>query len=290
MFDNAIETTLTIGRWSALRNDERITRQVIETHAATSDAGRFNKQLLPKSVIDPIARAENSIRRAHHSFTLPWREGTRLLASDLYLTYTQQMGALKDAFYRAVNDLVNNYPTLVEQRKLALNGMFNADDYPSQMELLRKHYVRITFDPVSEFEAFRKLKLSGDVVSQIMSEAQQSQKQRYQQAQYDLWLRLKEHIKTIVNGTQPDAKFIKSTFENLEKLVDIVSVYSKVFNSPDLDAIQQEVRRLITDRYSAEELQKQFNGNHALVVREEVNQVSKDILQKLEDKIKCFFS
>jgi hypothetical protein len=148
--DKAITVNLSISAWSARKHDKKITAEVEAQHKA-KDAGRYNKALLAKEVLQKIQKADSAARTFHYENTLPWSDnGDRLLPSENFLTYVEEMQRLKNDRERAVNDFLNDYDAVVEDAKIRLNGMFEQNDYPNKHEVARKFSFNTDFFPIHE--------------------------------------------------------------------------------------------------------------------------------------------
>ena len=62
---------LRCSKWSARKFDPKATQEVVDTHNAASDVGRFNKMLLSKVYINPVHSAFAAARAQHDKLTLP---------------------------------------------------------------------------------------------------------------------------------------------------------------------------------------------------------------------------
>ncbi len=65
--DRALLVQLSISQWTARKYDKRVTQQALTMNYASSDAGRFNKSLLPANDYLDMVHAKSAAIR-HVSF------------------------------------------------------------------------------------------------------------------------------------------------------------------------------------------------------------------------------
>ena len=81
----ALLVWLTISTWSARKYDRRVSQSVNQQFHVHSDAGRYNKYLLPVDAgsYKTLIALASAIRVEHYTHTLAWSdEGWRLLPSE----------------------------------------------------------------------------------------------------------------------------------------------------------------------------------------------------------------
>src|SRR5579884_3866071 len=76
----AMLCSLSISMWSARKHDPAASEEIASRHGAKSDAGRYNKVLLPKQALAEIQKIVSEARHEHYFITLPWADdGYRVL-------------------------------------------------------------------------------------------------------------------------------------------------------------------------------------------------------------------
>src|SRR5881394_3854525 len=111
----ALLVCLTISTWSARRYDKSVSLKVNAEYAASTDAGRYNKFLLPGDAASykELVTLANGIRVAHYGHTLAWSdEGWRLLPTANYSTYADWFREQLADFNRARDTFVRDYPQM----------------------------------------------------------------------------------------------------------------------------------------------------------------------------------
>lgn len=280
MFDlseKAMLVSLSIGAWSGRKLDKEVTDHVQAEYQAEADAGKYNKQLVPKSSLDPVAKAITRAREYHRSQTLPWRDGgVRLLPSAHYMEYTSKIRQIFDDIDQEAEKFLAQYPQLVNDARYRLNGMFRASDYPTVESIRRRFYREIQVEPLPMAGDFR-VDLSAEEVKTIQAEIEARTQAKVQEAMSDLWERLHEAVARMADRmadspTEP-GKPQRFTSTVVTGLVDLVNLLPKLNITGDqrLENMRREVEAKLV-RYSAEELREEP------VYRAEVKKSADDIL------------
>lgn len=274
--EKALTVNLSISAWSARKHDKKITAEVEEQHQA-KDAGRYNKALLAKEVLQDIQKKDSAARTFHYENTLPWSDnGDRLLPSANYFTYIAKMQELKADREQAVNEFISNYDNVIEDAKMRLNGMFDAKDYPSKSEVIRKFAFNTDFMPIPDTDDFR-LNIAQTEINALKLSMETALNDRLQTAMNDIKARIREQLEHMkVKLSDKDSIFRDSLFENLRDIINLIPKLN-VTNDAQINEICEEMQGLLINP-------KEVRENSVLRNRkaQEVN----DILNKFGD----FFS
>jgi hypothetical protein len=241
----AMLVRLSVTSWAARKLDKKITKEVNEQHAASKEAGRYNKHLLGgKNAAPSHASAVSSAgaaRLAHYADTLPWAdEGWRLLPTANYEQYTAAIRKARATFEEDVEQFLADYPALVAKARGLLNGMFKEDDYPSVETLRGKFSMEVEFSPVPSEGDFR-LDLPDDQVAAVASSVTSRVESATKEAMNSAWERLRDSVKMVAERLgDPKAKVFDSLIENVREIADVLSRLN-VTNDPDLEAMRQRV-------------------------------------------------
>src|SRR5438477_5085213 len=126
----ALLVWLTISTWSARKYDRKISAETNARYNASSDAGRYNKMLLPGDAksYKAIVSLAGSIRMQHYSNTLAWSdEGWRLLPVDNYIAYTRWYRDRQSELSQALSAFMLDYPQMRDDARTLLNGLWRAE-------------------------------------------------------------------------------------------------------------------------------------------------------------------
>jgi hypothetical protein len=146
-----------ISQWTARKFDGKATAEVEMNHGAGSgEVGRFNKILLRGESLQKIGRVATAARELHYGMTLPWADdGARILPTAVYLEYSNRMRSFRLDFETAVSEFLADYDRLISEARQRLNGLFRAEDYPTQSEIRRRFAFDVQILPVPSGADFR---------------------------------------------------------------------------------------------------------------------------------------
>lgn len=218
----AILTTLSISQWSGRKLDKEVSYEVTRQHNADSRAGRWSKSLLPgDTILSEIGRISREIREEQNRYTLPWRDdGWRLLPSAQYLDHAARVRGWRTRWDTAVSEFAAAYPASREAARAALNGMYQAADYPEN--IIDYFALEVRYQPVPDAEDFR-LHIPESELAALKAEAQASVEAAMVRAQADLKERIREALSHIQERlTSPKAIFRDSLIENARDLAALV--------------------------------------------------------------------
>lgn len=244
----ALLVWLTISTWSARRYDRKISEKVNADYNASSDAGRYNKFLLPgdaasyKSLVT-IAR---SIREQHYAHTLAWSdEGWRLLPTANYMDYTKWFREQQREFQKQLDSFVQDYPVMRDQARVLLNGLYRDEDYPSAQDIRSRFAMDVSYSPLPNFGDVR-VNLAADQIAEIETSIQDRVNSAIKIATSDAWQRLYDVVARISErlGTK-DAIFRDSLIDNARDVCASLE-HLNVTNDPKLEQMRQRVLNDLT--------------------------------------------
>jgi hypothetical protein len=236
----AMLTRLSISQWTARKYDKSVSSEVEKAHSA-HDAGRFNKLLVNKSLLEPISKLTGVIRTFHYHTTLPWSDGgDRLLPSILFMQYTQQMRAYKAEFAKLVSEFAHSYPTEVQAARNRLGTMYNPADYPDVSEMYARFDVTTEFIPIPDAKDFR-VDVSAEAADEIRQQITESVNMRQVEAVRDCYKRVREVVSKLYDRLSiEDAVFKDSLVSNAQALMDVLPGLN-ITQDPELDALHTEI-------------------------------------------------
>ncbi len=158
--NRAMLVKLGIRKWTPTTGDEKAT-EIIETSAVVAQAvpdreteetngdgkrkrrkaGKFKKWLIDTDHIlwKNIANAEGRARKAHNVLTLMWAlEGAGVLPAPFIDGYIRTMQTIRDQFWAAVSEFMIALPSLKDERRKEIPGLYKEEDYPDASEMLKK--------------------------------------------------------------------------------------------------------------------------------------------------------
>lgn len=224
MHTRAMLVSLRISAWSARKYDRKVSQDTATAHGTTLDAGRYNKHLLPgdagsyKALVSHVA----NLRVSHYAQTLAWSDdGWRLLPVKNYSAYTDM---LRQGFHTAdtlLSEFCTEYPSLQNDARRILNGMYSDTDYPSN---IRSRYGwSVEYAPVPCGTDFRVTLAAGEIEA-IAARTEERVKQAFSDAQQDAVKRLADCLSRIHERlAQPNAIFRDSLIGNARELCDVLT-------------------------------------------------------------------
>jgi hypothetical protein len=275
--------SVTVSQWTARKLDRKVTDEVNRSHGAVEDAGRYNKLLIEKTRLEAINGCVSKVRTMHYKMTKPWcDEGLRILPNVLHAKFANEFRALKREFDTAADDFCRDYPTFVEERKRALNGLFNESDYPSADVIRDKFKLEVKTFPIPEASDFRSDVLDHDTIADIKRELEATSDNVLQGAMKDTVLKvgelvghMAEKLKTYQTGGETKSFFKNSLVDNVRELADLLPAFNFT-NDPALDRVTDRIKRELCTEDA-----KTLRDNEA--ARATVQKSAEDILKDVSD-------
>jgi hypothetical protein len=168
----AVLVSVNISQWTARKLDRKVTDETNRKYHAADDAGRYNKLLIASEHLAELTGMVSKARMLHYKMTQPWADdGPRILPNALFSKFSDEFRTLKREFNDAADRFCAAYPAFVEERKKALNGLFNDGDYPSADDIRSKFNLDLTILPFPDAADFRS-ELDDDTVAEIRAQLQ----------------------------------------------------------------------------------------------------------------------
>lgn len=240
----AMLAQVSISQWTARKYDKNVSKDV-ERAAGAHDAGRFNKLLVNKALLDPIAKLAGEVRQYHYSVTLPWSDnGARLLPSKLFMEFTTKMRDYRTRFGALVSDLVTHYPTEVQAARNRLGTMYDPTDYPDVKDLYAKFDLGVEFVPVPDARDFR-VDVGEEAADEIRASITASVEARQAEAVKECYRRVRDVVGKIHERlSDKDAIFKDSLIENARDLMSILPGLN-ITDDPVLKDLHAEISELL---------------------------------------------
>ena len=243
---DAMLVSLRINSWSGRLYDRQASQQVAVHNDADTNAGRYNKRLLPKQAFAALAATMSNARTSHYANTLPWDDqGGRLLTVANYDRYTAALDTLVERVVRERARFIEDYDDYVDQARLDLGRLFRLEDYPGTEALQGKFAIRYRIVPVPDARHFMADLAQGET-ERVKRDIEQQVRTRLNDAQHDLYKRLGEAVERVGERLREDENgkplvFRDSLIENIRELVDVVPRLN-IFADDDLAMLCREVK------------------------------------------------
>jgi hypothetical protein len=248
----AVLVAVNISQWSARKLDRKITDKVNREHGAAKDAGRYNKLLIDADHLTEMQSLVSKARALHYTMTRPWTdEGPRILPNALFAKFSNEFRTLKREFNDAADRFAAAYPSFVEQRRHALNGLFSEADYPSADQIRSKFNLDLTMLPFPDAEDFRS-ELDADTVAEIKRELAETSAKAVDGAMAHTANQIIETVghmaeklaayKSGSKGEKAEGVFRDSLVGNVRQLADLLPAFN-LTNDPRLTAVTDRIVR-----------------------------------------------
>ncbi|WP_025915488.1 hypothetical protein [Herminiimonas sp. CN] len=216
--NRAMIANLNIRQWTARKHDRAVSLEVDATHSA-QDGGRYNKLLIDKSALDPLAKHAGRIRDYHYTMTLPWGDnGDRLLPAKAYMDYTAAMRQFKSDNEALTKIFVVDYPQLVSAARQRLGTMYDAQDYPPADDIQSRFGLNVSFLPVPDAKDFR-VDVGNEALEEIKASIDATVAERQAGAVRECWQRLFDVVSKLETTMLKDKPvFRDSIVENVTEL------------------------------------------------------------------------
>ncbi len=242
---DAMLVSLRINAWSGRLHDREASRHVAIHHDADTDAGRYNKRLLPKSAFAELTETMGKARTAHYANTLPWDDqGSRLLTVANYDRYTAALDGLIERMVGERTRFVEDYDSHIERARLDLGRLFRVGDYPAKEALQAKFGIAYRILPVQDARHFLADLAAGET-ARVKRDIRRQVQARLHDALGDLYRRLGKAVERVGERLREDENgkpltFRDSMIENVRDLVDVVPRLN-VFEDAELAGLCREV-------------------------------------------------
>jgi hypothetical protein len=223
----AVLVSVNISQWTARKLDRKVTDETNRKYHAADDAGRYNKLLIASEHLAELTGMVSKARMLHYKMTQPWADdGPRILPNALFSKFSDEFRTLKREFNDAADRFCAAYPAFVEERKKALNGLFNDGDYPSADDIRSKFNLDLTILPFPDAADFRS-ELDDDTVAEIRAQLQVTTSTVVDKA--------------MAHTVELGGVFRDSLVENVRELADLLPAFNLVGDAK-LDEIAKRIK------------------------------------------------
>lgn len=244
----AMLAKLSIKRWTATREDHRVSEKVAAEHGAEVGMGRYVKRLVVKHALKAIQVTAYRARHYHYDHTLPWsKDGARILPATEYYDYMAKMREFERAYKREVAKFTADYDKWIKDSRKRLGGLFNADEYPADAkECAELFELSVVIEGLQNPDDWR-VKLSDEAEAEIRAGIEKQLNESMNVAVLGVWEKIAEHVKHLIEklrGYDPKDKgskpFRDSTIENVKALVTLLPRLN-ITNDSNLDAMTKRL-------------------------------------------------
>jgi hypothetical protein len=251
--------------WTARKLDKKVTEQAKQANgvAADTDAGNFNKFLLPECAeLEAITKYIGGVRQWFYSKTAPWGEtrGTRAGLAENHLDLMHEFGDVRDGLKPLRDAFIKVYPVKVQEMEFKLHDMFNASDYPAVGDVERRFDLHLSVQPLPNVNDIRVLQeipphLRQEIEDSLKEEFAKARDTAIENAVLELFKPLSNLAKQLqrvqeFNDAPVDGKKRPPIFDSLVDNVREMAGTARRYNlarDPNIEALADEAERLVAN-------------------------------------------
>ncbi len=246
----AMLCSLSICQWSARKHDPEASEEIAVRHGAQSNAGRYNKVLVPPQALADLSKIAGEARREHYFMTLPWDDaGYRVLPAAAYLDHAAKLREYSCQFAAAADAFALAFEQLVQESRVRLGGLFRPEDYPSANEIREKFSFETKVLPLPDAGDFR-VSLGEEETKRIQRQITATVEASLTVPSRELWQRLYEAVSHMaerlgaykVSDEGVEHPFRDTVVTNLVRLVEVLPKLNMTGDA-ELERLTEEARR-----------------------------------------------
>ena len=235
-----------IGVWEGVKLDRRASRQVTQANNAERGIASVRKKLLGNCrELEEVKKLRNFARTIHRDNTMPWsNSGLRLITTEQYFDYHRQMTGLVNEFYKLVEEFISAYSFERQAAQAKLGELFDASEYPSDMELRAKFHFSVNYMPLPAAGDFR-LDIQGQAKQVLADEYEKFYQKQIEAAMKDVWQRLLVPLQNMSTrldyraGEKPTG-FRDTLVSNVEDIAKLLKTCN-VTNDQEMERVRREL-------------------------------------------------
>lgn len=233
---------LTIRQWTARKHDKKVSQEVDQGHGA-KNAGRYNKQLIAKDALEPIAKKASAIRQFHYARTLPWgNNGQRLLPAKFFMDYRNELVKHRDEFNRLVDTFIASYPQLISDARMRLGSLYDPSEYLPAADVRLGFGVEFDIFPVPTAGDFR-VEVANEERAEIAAQIEAATQERQANATKACYERVRDVLQRMkqqcVAGKTRITDSLTADVRDLAGMLDDLNIAG----DPELTRLAAEIRQ-----------------------------------------------
>jgi len=240
----AMLVELSIGTWTGRKMDKRASVDITSQNNAAKGVASVHKRLLGDCAeLDAVQKFAGNARNIHYACTMPWSDtGLRLLPTQQYFKYHQEMTHLQTEFARLTRNFLDAYDWEIQNAQLKLGALFNADEYPTADSLTGKFKFKINYMPLPSAGDFR-VAIADETAAALASQYEGYYKTQLEAAMKDVWQRAHDAVSKMserLDYTDTKKVFRDSLVDNMNEMIDLLGTCN-VTNDPVMREAQHKL-------------------------------------------------
>lgn len=179
------------------RVDRKAAEQYQQSNSLPKSHGDYSRHLFPDcdQPLKQVETAGNHVDYVYRRRTLPWLPGVNIIATPLFLDFTEAMNEALNSLSKARFELINQWPAMVSAGVANSKGTANVSEYPTVQDLDDMYLMNLTYYPVPDSGDWR-VTLPDDVVTNIKKSLEEDNTKRLAQTTVEIWKRLAAEIES----------------------------------------------------------------------------------------------
>jgi len=229
--------------WLGKRTDKDISAQIQKSKGLTKSHGDYKRHLFPDcdQPLEQVLNAINHVDYVYRRRTLPWLPGVNIIATPLFLNFTEAMNEALTKLDKARIELKNQWPAMVAAGISNSKGTASMDEYPTQDMLDDMYQMELTYYPVADDGDFR-VTLPAEVVQSIKEKLQEDNQRRLANTTIEIWKRLTSEIEAAwknLDGKKLRPEWLERIKELAKSIPDL-----NLADDPDLNEAAKKAEAL----------------------------------------------
>jgi len=245
--ENSMILMLKITGWTGRKHDAHTTQEINELRSSDKDAGRWNKMLVPKSLVQPLEAAQRSLREAVKKITVQWiDDGQRIFRSSEFLNVAgivnseiSKYNAVADTFETEYNNFV-----MSGQAQAFMGNNYNAADYPEGSRIRSRITAEVKYLPIPDSSDWR-LTNDEDIRKLLEDETENTARAHEIEVRKEISDLVYKKVKNIADRLTKDERFRRESFESLTSVADTIELLNLV-EDDRIPMIANHLRSLAT--------------------------------------------
>ncbi len=206
---------------------------------------KAGKILLDPTALEAIGKARNALMTQHKVITGIWDDSNwRLLPTSRYFEYSEKMNPLISQFNAAADELESRYITLVDEARSRLNGLFNDDDYPGEIEFRQRFSIKTSIENLAAGTDTSRINLPAEEVDKITASMQEAFSENLHRVQGDQWQRLLSVVTNLKDSLiaydKGDQRTVRQTLiDSIDKTCSDIPDFNVLADPALIDAITE---------------------------------------------------
>jgi hypothetical protein len=242
--NSAMLVSLSLSAIASSRADKDTTQFVLRAQQAGEDAGRWTARLWPKEALDPIRSLDTRIRAYFHQKTLPWLDaGQRIIASKIYLTFIDEMRALRHEREAAVATFLGEYERWIDKARVMRGNAFDGGQYPPFAKARQRFSMELEISPLPSAADFR-IQIREEELESLRSQLTDRIEAAENNARRDLFARIAAPVTELLNKlSDPDATLRDSTLNSIRTIAATIPEIN-LWEDPAIEALRKSLESI----------------------------------------------